>query len=94
MLIRSKNSQRNHPWVKCSTVLLKSHAVVYSVTPNTFCWEKSVYTEHHHTVAFEQFKKKTNLRISNYGALALAGFVACLCFRGHLARTEIASAGP
>lgn len=29
--------------------------------------------------AFEQFKKKTNPQISNYGGSAQASFVACLC---------------
>lgn len=53
--------------------------------------KKSIYNKYHHKVAFEHFKKKTNLQISNYGAFAKAGFVACWCFYGRWARTEIAA---
>lgn len=66
-----------------------SKGLCNSVTLNIFAGKSLIYTEYHHTVAFEPFKKETNW-ISNYGASAQAGFVACLCFFGHLARTEIA----
>lgn len=72
----------------------KGHVIVYSVTRNTSAGKSLFTLKYHHKVAFEQFKKKTNLQISNYGALAQAGFVACWCFCGHLARTEIAVLGP
>lgn len=76
---------------KCSTWSSTGPCHCLFCDSKYFCWKKSVYTKYHHKVAFEQFKKKTDLQISNYGALAQAGFVACWCFCGHLARTEIAA---
>lgn len=73
---------------------LKGHVIVYSAALKYFSWKKSIYTKQHHKVAFEQLWKKTSLQISNYGAFAQAGPVACWCFYGHLARTEIAVLGP
>lgn len=84
----------SHPWVKSSTRSSKGPCNCAFCDSKYFCWKKSIYTKYHHTMVFEQFKKKTNLQISNYGASAQAGFVACLCFCGPLARTEIAILGP
>lgn len=60
------------------------------MAPNT-CAGKSLFTRN---TTIRWFKKEINLQIPNYGASAQAGFVACLCFHGHLARTKIAVLDP
>lgn len=86
--------RRDPPRVKCSPPSSKGPGNCVFCDSKYFCWKKPIYTKYHYTVAFEQFKKETNLQISNYGASAEAGFVACLCFHGHLARTKIAVLDP
>lgn len=84
---------RNYPWVECSVWSSTGLCTcAFSVILNAAAG-KSLFTLNT-TIRQPLSSLKRNLPISYYGGSAQAGFVACLCFCGHLARTEIAMLRP